>query len=279
MLRIRTMTVDDVAVGLRLKAQAGWNQLESDWRRIQSLQPEGCFVAELDGHPVGTTCTCAFDQIGWIAMVLVDESARGRGIGKQLMQHALAYLDRSGMRTVRLDATPLGRPLYEKLGFVVDYELNRWEGIAHGGQTDARIVPIDPERLELLCDLDREATGTNRRRLLQRLYQERPDAMRVFTDGSQVAGYLSSRLGARAAHIGPVVASSPTAGSALLDAALGSCAGQPVFCDIPVDNLPAVQWAQSSGLQVQRLLTRMHRGEPIHDRPTQQWACFGPEKG
>ena len=75
------MTVADIPLGLELRQQAGWNQTESDWRRFLELQPDGCFVAEWEGKPVGTTTTCLFDDIGWIAMVLVEQAARHRGIG------------------------------------------------------------------------------------------------------------------------------------------------------------------------------------------------------
>ncbi len=51
MLRVRPMSAADVPLGLRLRGQAGWNQTEADWRRFLGLQPDGCFVAELDGAP------------------------------------------------------------------------------------------------------------------------------------------------------------------------------------------------------------------------------------
>ena len=65
------MTIDDLRLGLRLTRQAGWNQTESDWLRFIDMEPEGCFVAELNGSSVGTTTTCIFDKVAWIAMVLV----------------------------------------------------------------------------------------------------------------------------------------------------------------------------------------------------------------
>ena len=89
MLRIRDMTVADIPFGIRLKQQAGWNQVEADWRRLLGLQPDGCFVAELDGVPAGTVTTCRFGPVAWVAMMLVDESLRSRGIGRCLMKHAL----------------------------------------------------------------------------------------------------------------------------------------------------------------------------------------------
>ena len=130
MIHLRLMTLRDVPLGMRLKEQAGWNQIEADWRRCLHLQPDGCFVAERDGVAVGTVTTCVFGPVAWVAMVLVDAAVRGQGIGRTLLDHALTFLDGRGVATVRLDATPLGRPLYVKRGFVEEYTLTRFEGIA-----------------------------------------------------------------------------------------------------------------------------------------------------
>jgi len=299
MIRIRMMIVADVPLGMRLKDQAGWNQTAADWQRILALAPDGCFVAEWHGRPVGTTATCVFDAVGWLAMVLVDEAFRGRGIGTRLVEHALLHLDQCGVPCARLDATPLGRPLYEKLGFVAEYELARMEGIAagekgtgpicrHGPQGASHKLDLSPfpgvrplaaEQLDAICALDRLVTGTNRRRLIECLYREQPDAMHIVTSGGEVAGYLSFRRGSRAVQLGPAAALSAEAGRALGDAALRLVAAQPIFVDIPVPNAAAMSWAESRGLRMQRFLTRMRRGPPVVDRPLQLWAAFGPEKG
>ncbi len=273
------MTLDDVPHGMRLKRQARFNQTEADWRRFLELQPDGCFVAELEGTPVGTVTNCRFGPIGWIAMMLVEESHRRRGIGTHLMRHALAYLDASGVRTARLDATPRGRPIYEKLGFVAEYELARWEGAAPRRDAHDAIVPVDRELLSEVLALDAEITATPRQRLIERLYHERPDAMVAYRAHGELRGYLTWREGENARQIGPGVALGTEAGIALGDALVGHSAGKRIFVDVPVDNAPATAWAESLGLTVQRPFTRMRRGEPVADQPAQLWASSGPEKG
>ena len=53
-LKMRAMTVDDIASGLQLCRVSGWNQLEADWR-VFLESPGGCgWLAELDGRAVGT---------------------------------------------------------------------------------------------------------------------------------------------------------------------------------------------------------------------------------
>jgi len=279
MIQIRTMTAADVPLGMRLKHQAGFNQTEADWRRFLNLGPDGCFVAELDGQPVGTVTNCVFDSVGWIAMLLVDERVRGRGIGTRLIEHALAYLDARGVASARLDATPRGRPIYEKLGFVAEYELARLEGSPSAGRLHDSVSTIVADELDAVVELDRSVTGTNRRRLIECLYREKPDAMYVVRAGDELAGYLTFREGSSATQIGPGVALTHEAGRMLGDVAVQRCAGHRVYVDVPTDNRPTIEWADSKGLVVQRYFTRMRRGKPVADQPTQLWASSGPEKG
>ena len=279
MLHIRTMNVDDVPLGCRLNDASGWNQTASDWLRLLALEPEGCFVAEWNGQPVGTICVTRFETIAWISMVLVDAAHRGQGIGTHLMRHALAWLDRSGIATVRLDATALGRPVYEKLGFVGEYELARWEGTATGGELRPEIIVAADSQLAAIIALDEQVTATPRGSLLARLFAERPGAMRTAAIRGQIAGFSGVRLGSRARQIGPVIGQDESSGVALLHAAFSDHQGQTVFLDVPLPNRPAMQWAESHGLQIQRRFLRMFRGRPVADRPEQIWASFGPEKG
>jgi GNAT superfamily N-acetyltransferase len=275
---IRTMTADDLPEGLRLSRQAGWNQTEADWSRLFDLQPDGCFVADREGVPVGTVATCLFGPVAWVAMVLVEESARGRGIGRALVAHALAFLDGKGIRTVRLDATPLGLPLYEKLGFVAEYRLDRYQGQLPGPERPADGRPITPELRDGLIALDRAVTGTDRGKLLRRLVDERPETVRVVLRDDRVDGFLMARPGSRAWQIGPCIAG-PEAGTLLLDGAWHSFAGRAVLIDVPTDHDQAQAMARAGGLSIQRHLMRMRRGEKLVERVASLWAGAGPEKG
>lgn len=273
------MTFDDIPTGMYLKGQAGWNQTESDWRRFLDLQPRGCFVGELDGSVVATASTCVLDSVGWIGMVLVDEPLRGQGIGTRMMEHCLEYLRECGVETARLDATPVGRRVYEKLGFEVDYEILRMEGIATPQAAHPGVEPVGREQIEAICSFDEGIRGMRRHRFLECLYDHSPHRMRVVFSRGEVAGYLAHRAGFVATQIGPSVALSDSVGEGLADAALTQCAGERVFMDIPTENEAALSWARSRGLVVQRPLMRMHLGKAVNDDPLRQWASSGPEKG
>ena len=158
-VHIRVMKNEDREFGLRLSRQARWNQTEADWLRLLHFEPKGCFVAELDGSPVGTTTTCFLGQVAWMAMVLVDKNHRRRGIGTHLLRHALEYLDSRQAPTICLDATQLGRPVYEKLGFVPEYELARYQGIAPSYQASLTITETPAETYPNIIEFDKTITA------------------------------------------------------------------------------------------------------------------------
>jgi len=278
-ISIRPMTVADVPLGMRLKRQANWNQTEQDWHRFLQLEPDGCFVAEYDGEPAGTITTCVLGPVAWIAMVLVDERLRRRGIGTALLRHALGHLDELGVPTVRLDATPFGKPLYEKLGFEAEYEVARYGGVPSLDSTHRNVRPYTGAHLDAIVALDRRVTGADRRKLLCHMLQERPQDAHVAVERREVAGYVAARPGERALQIGPCVARTASAGRHLLAAALGRSAARPVCVDIPAANRAAGALARAAGLSVQRGFVRMFRGVPVRDCPRNIWACFGPEMG
>src|SRR5688572_11538652 len=108
----------DTDAMLRLCAAAGWNQTPADVRRLLTLGPGGCFAAWDAGRVVGTATTTPYGaELAWVGMVLVDPAYRRRGVATALMGAALDHLRRRGVTTVKLDATPAGRMLYERLGF------------------------------------------------------------------------------------------------------------------------------------------------------------------
>jgi GNAT superfamily N-acetyltransferase len=282
------MTVADIPLGLKLARQAGWNQIEPDWRRFLAMQPDGCFVGELDGAAVATTAAFIFGSVAWIAMVLVEVDSRRKGVATTLLKHALDFLDKQGVRTVRLDATAAGQPVYEKLGFTPEYPLTRYMGTGPIADFGLRVADstrgptsqpaITNPQLKEIAAFDHRMTATPRQKMLARLFKESPEITRVLHREGQLEGYITGRRGANATLIGPCIAT-PHAGPILLGDVLSRCAGQPVFMDVPRDNTPAIEVAERSGLTAQRHFMRMCRGERIKDHVEAIWASSGPEKG
>lgn len=291
MITVRRFTHADLALGMRLKTAANWNQTEQDWRRALTLDPHGCFVGLDDGVPAATLTCCLFGDVGWIAMVLTDERHRGKGLATALLKQSLAELEGRGARSVRLDATALGRPVYEKLGFRVDGGATRYFGCPHfatvpsasAGPKTTRIVPFASMHLEAAAVLDAELFGNDRRTLLNQLLAERSSPALACVEssvaGENLVGYVIARNGSRAVQVGPCAASEAGAGKALLTAAFAAIPATPVYWDVPDGNPAAHALAADCGFTVERTFFRMTRGEAVTERPEQIWANFGPEKG
>jgi GNAT superfamily N-acetyltransferase len=277
-MHIRTMTSADIPLGMRLKAQNHWNQLEADWQRQLDLEPHGCFVAELGGVPVGTACCCVFDSVAWINMVLVDRELRGQGVGTALMRHVLHYLDEHGIASIRLDATALGQPVYAKLGFTGDFTLERYEGVFPAGVVETSITPLTQTDIPALIDFDQSNTNTRRGKLLQHLFAAHPESAFKHITHDHLDGYSLARPGSNAWQLGPIQGSAQAGHALLLDAA-ARFAGQRVYLDVPTANTDASAIVQSLGLSVQRSFLRMTRGRKVEERLDHFWSSFGPEKG
>src|SRR6187399_1749266 len=125
MATIRCLRDADLADCMKLKEAAGWNQTLADWQALLRWEPAGCFGIEAEGRVVSTATAVVHDGVGWIGMVLTDPLFRGQGMATALMKHSLTYLEPLA-RTVKLDASSEGEPIYRKLGFVDEAAIERW---------------------------------------------------------------------------------------------------------------------------------------------------------
>jgi GNAT superfamily N-acetyltransferase len=279
-LDIRRMGEADLAFADSLRALVGWNQTPADWARLLAHEPEGCFVAELEGRPAGTATTTRHGGgLAWIGMVLVHPDRRRHGIGRALLQRCIEHLDAVGCCCIKLDATPAGQPLYESLGFHDEWPLARWEGLAVAVDVASpRVRPYRSSDRSALLAADLEAFGVSRERLIENLLID--GTTLVAEEKGHIMGFGMLRPGSRAAYLGPIVARSTEAEEEIARALLARIAGQTVFWDIPEAAAKAVALAGGLGFQRQRPLTRMFRGK--NDRPgipARQFAIADPATG
>jgi GNAT superfamily N-acetyltransferase len=280
------MTKADIPAGMRLKELAGWNQTSSDWKRFLEASPEGCFVAEVDGKVCGTVTTISYeDRFAWIGMVLVDPEYRGRGIGTRLLERAVEHLDKLKMPAIKLDATPQGKPLYEKLGFQPECEIGRWtlrrtfSESAKESSSSGR-DSVAPGLLESIFGADREVFGANRSSLLKSLHESAPQLTRGILNSGSLEGYAFGRQGSFADHLGPWMAKDAATARNLLKSFLARAAREAVVVDCLSANSFAGDLLKSFGFSYSRPLTRMYRGTNDYiGRPELLCAILGPEFG
>lgn len=262
----RPLTEADLGAGLALSEGAGWNQLRRDWRLFLERNPEGSVAAERAGQVVGTAATLDYGPFAWISMVLVDPAQRGQGLGTALIERTLEILSESPC--ARLDATPLGEPVYRKLGFVDEYQLERWERPAGPAPAAAGVAALGS--VEEVAALDAEVFGADRRWLLEWLLAGAPHlALRCG------GGFLLGREGRRFTQLGPLICASDDEAVALIHAGL-TAGGRGAVIDVPASKGDVVA---SLGFRKQRTLLRMRRGAAAPVLDPRLFAIAGPELG
>ena len=273
-ISIRQLRTDDISRMMELVEAAGWNQTPSDWQRFLDHEPHGCFVAtpstSLSEEKVlgSVTTTCYGQTLAWIGMMLVDPNYRRQGIGQALMERALEYLQSCGIAVIKLDATPAGKPLYERLGFREEFTFQRWSGQLHARPSQASAAPaisaepaLSPpgfenfaRHFESIRGLDAKAFGADRRRWLARLSAVSRSVWRE-------TGYGMRRPGRVASYLGPVVADSWEQARSILEQLLtGSGPHESsglTYWDLPQSHAQASDLATSLGFTPVRTLTRM----------------------
>ncbi len=232
----------------------------------------------------GTATTMVYgSDLGWIGMVLVHPEYRRRGIGRGLLLKCIEHLKASGVRCIKLDATPQGRDVYESLGFKDEWTLRRWEAdlSALSPAVPNSLVRAWREADAIRFDShDARAFGVSRQKLILALAKESQCAMTYEAESDDPRGFGLLRPGAQASYLGPVSATSPEAGIALIESLTAQGRAGRVFWDIPDLNAAAVGWAEGNGFTVQRNLTRMWLGDNCKaGNPLQQFALAGPELG
>ena len=177
-------------------------------------------------------------------MVLVDPAERGRGVGRALLDHAIALAGEG--QALRLDATPAGRLLYSTMGFRDDFGLARYrrERPAHGNVSSRRATAarsgLGRNPSARPTSLRRRSTGDARI-----LLASAPDLAWVVRSETGLEGYALGRHGHDTDHVGPIVASEPDTATALASASLNRIANRPASIDVPDDQTTFGSWIRS----------------------------------
>jgi predicted N-acetyltransferase YhbS len=276
------MSLSETGAGLRLCRLSSWNQLEDDWQFFLDSPGGGGRLAEKDGEVVGSVAFLRYGaNFTWLSMMLVDPKQRSEGIGSQLMEAALDAL--AGESCVRLDATPLGEPMYRRFGFGPECELARAVATVASANFDEPIVcvePMQPRDFANVFALDRRVFGADRSALLASFHRRAPELAFVARDGAGVLGYCFGRTGYLYQQLGPIVVENAGIARGLASRCLSTQEGKRIAIDAPASAVEWTRWLESTGFRIERRFLRMRRGENLSPGlPDWQFAIAGPEFG
>jgi GNAT superfamily N-acetyltransferase len=262
---VRRMTRQEVDLAVDWAAEEGWNPGLNDAECFYAADPQGFFLAERAGEPVGCLSAVAYDgRFAFAGFYRVRKAWRSRGIGSLLVREASAYL---GQRTVGNDAVPAQQETYKKYGFALAYRNVRYRGIAApvGAASAANgvegIVALSVVPFERLLVYDRGLFPADRSAFL-RCWIGQPGGVALgFMKEGQLAGYGVLRPCRQGWKIGPLFADGEAIAEELLRALTAAIPGEEFFLDIPEPNPAARALVARHGMAAVFGTARMYTGE------------------
>ena len=250
-----------------LLARSGLSSAHPEILQFYCTAPGSRVFAACCGDQVaGTATSVSFGRSGWLGSVAVDQAWRGRGLGAAVSKAAVDYLLEAGVETVLLTATDLGRPVYDRLGFVdegISYGI--WERERPHLPAGSSADRVRPGLIEDAVAYDAKATGEDRREFLEVF----ADRVRV-PGGPGQSGYsIALPWGG-----GPVIATTPESAQVLLTDMV--TATEAMRLAFPERNTHGAELAASMGFRLTRRVSRMRLGPPVSGyRPEMIYNVWG----
>jgi DNA-binding MarR family transcriptional regulator/GNAT superfamily N-acetyltransferase len=96
-------------------------QIVADFLARFDPERETCWIAEIDGEPVGSIMLVdAGDRVAKLRLLLVEPRARGHGIGRRLVEECVRFARAAGYRRITLWTQSIlteARAIYQRCGF------------------------------------------------------------------------------------------------------------------------------------------------------------------
>ncbi len=263
---IRTMLREDVNLALDWAAKEGWNPGIHDGDCFYYTDPQGFFIAELDGEPIGCITAVAYnDSFGFIGLYIVKPEFRGKGYGIRLWKTAMKHL---GNRNIGLDGVIDQQENYKKSGFRLAYRNIRYECIGEGS-TSQRVVDLKEVSFEDLVAYDATLFSVARPKFLKRWINQPEGASFGFLKNGKLAGYGVIRACQAGFKIGPLFADEEQIAEDLFNSLAGKVTGKTVFLDTPEANSAAIALAKRHDMTMVFETARMYTKDP-HSLPLHQ---------
>ncbi|RMV70045.1 GNAT family N-acetyltransferase [Pseudomonas coronafaciens] len=274
----RRMTEDDLPSAHELSQAVYWAHRLEDWQLMHRLGTG--FVAQENGTLAGTGLCWKFGNThASLGMIIVSSERQGKGIGRELMNLVLEEL---GERCILLTATPVGQPLYEKLGFVPTGTVDHHQGMMQQPSPLAlaageRIRPVAAGDLQALAALATRALGMPREEFMAQVLNV-AEGVLIEKNGEAI-GFSIMRPFGLGRVIGPVVAPDTQRAKALIAHWARTYSGSFVRVDVTGESGLGT-WVESLGLALAGPSVRMVRGQaPVSDDTVKQYAIFSQALG
>jgi ribosomal protein S18 acetylase RimI-like enzyme len=117
LLRQRSLSEDPDAFSSSTLMWTGDNDTEERWRARIAEGP--CFIAYVDGRPVGMVAGWAVDNATQLTSMWVAPEARRRGVGRDLIARVVEWAAGRPLSLRVMDGNQAAITAYERQGFVL----------------------------------------------------------------------------------------------------------------------------------------------------------------
>jgi len=264
-LNTRQMLFQEMPFAINAAELEGWNPGINDADAFYHTDPNGFFIAEIDGKLIGSISGVAYnDHYGFIGLFVVDPQYRGQWHGIQLGKVALEYL---GERNVGLDGVLEKQMAYQSFGFNYAYKNIRFEGKARSKKPPTAL-PISDVDFNKLLEYDRKIFLVPRTEFLRRWITQVDSVGYYLENESHLLGYGVLRKCITGYRVGPLFADNETMAVEILEALLSNIPGEAYYLDIPEPNSEALKIVEQFNMQKVFETARMYSKEipnvPLH---------------
>ncbi|HNV85903.1 MAG TPA: GNAT family N-acetyltransferase [Candidatus Omnitrophota bacterium] len=260
---IRQMEESEMNFAVGQAAKEGWNPGLEDARAFYETDPEGFFIALLDGRPVGCVSAVSYgSDFAFVGFYIVLAEFRGQGFGIQLGQTALARLKTT--RAIGLDGVLAQQKNYERAGFRPAYGNTRYEYKMTAPLTVSQTtltVPASAIDRSKIGTYDRQCFPAERKVFLEKWLAMKNTKAFGWVERGSLKGYGVIRKCDTGYKIGPLFADNESIANELF---LRLCSSvrppEMVYLDIPEVNPAGLRLASSFGMRPVFTTTRMYLG-------------------
>jgi ribosomal protein S18 acetylase RimI-like enzyme len=254
-MTVKPLQYEDIP-NLEALQPPGWGDIRANFQYHTQSPICDPLKVVIDDKIAGVGTAIRHTDTAWLAMIIVDPAYRNRGAGKAITKALIDNLDEKHYKTIQLDATDLGYPVYLKNGFQVQTEYMHFncENYIREQAISPFIVPFHEQLRKDILELDRRISGEGRAATLE-LYIS---TSFLYVENNNVQGFYIPAL-----YDGVIIADNDTAGIELMKLRLKT----KQMASVPVDNKAAIEFLRSHPFEYVRTSRRMIRGEKRKWKP------------
>lgn len=263
-MQYRQATREELDLAVRWAAEEGWNPGLGDADVFWRTDPEGFVCAERDGEVIATGSIVNYaGDFGFMGFFIVRPDLRAQGIGRDFWNWRRDSL-RKKLKpdaAIGMDGVFDMQPFYAKGGFEFSHRNLRMEGTGSSGDYADSLTSLNEVPIETIIAYDRRHFGFERSIFIEAWIQLPGSLALGAYDGENLSGIGVIRPCQTGFKIGPLFADDAEVADQLFCALSNHAQGQPIYLDVPENNVSALQLAKRHQLTEVFGCARMYHGQ------------------